>query len=407
MERRTRQRAALKEAIERAARPLTPQEILEAGQAVVPGLGIATVYRNVKALLAEGWLQKVEMPGSADRYERAGPAAPPPLPLPGVRPRLRRGRLPRQRGFSRSGRLCGRIPRDRAVRAVLRLQLSAPMSPALLVTLYAVCIAVIAFVGGSLNRWLRLTHTRMQLVVSLVAGLMLGVSLFHMLPHAAGLIRDIDRVMWWFVIGLLGMFFLLRAFHFHDHSLVETPDGEPHAPDCDHHHHGEQRLSWVGLIIGLGLHTVLDGVALSAAVVAESTHSKTAGLGTFLAVALHKPLDALAITAMLRRAGESPRRILLANLAFALLVPLGAAAFMLGVDARPGPGVGCALALAGGVFLCLALSDLLPEVQFHSHDRLKLSAALLLGIALAYGIVFLEGDAHGIPADHPFLRLGD
>ena len=72
MERRTRQRAAVKEAIEGAARPLTPQEILEAGQELVPGLGIATVYRNIKALLSEGWLQKVEMPGSSDRYERAG-----------------------------------------------------------------------------------------------------------------------------------------------------------------------------------------------------------------------------------------------------------------------------------------------------------------------------------------------
>ncbi len=72
MERRTRQRAALKEAIEQAARPLTPQEILAEAQDAVPGLGIATVYRNIKALMSEGWLHKVEMPGGVDRYERAG-----------------------------------------------------------------------------------------------------------------------------------------------------------------------------------------------------------------------------------------------------------------------------------------------------------------------------------------------
>ena len=35
-----------------------------------------------------------------------------------------------------------------------------------------------------------------------------------------------------------------------------------------------------------------------------------------------------------------------------------------------------------GTFLCIALSDLLPELQFHSHDRLKLSVALLVGFAL-------------------------
>ena len=33
--------------------------------------------------------------------------------------------------------------------------------------------------------------------------------------------------------------------------------------------------------------------------------------------------------------------------------------------------VGCALAFAAGVFLCIALADLLPEVAFHAHDRLS------------------------------------
>jgi zinc and cadmium transporter len=41
-----------------------------------------------------------------------------------------------------------------------------------------------------------------------------------------------------------------------------------------------------------------------------------------------------------------------------------------------------ALAFSAGTFLCIALSDLLPELQFHSHDRLKLSVALLAGVVL-------------------------
>jgi Fur family transcriptional regulator, ferric uptake regulator len=38
----------------------------------VPSLGIATVYRNVKALLEDGTLRVVNVPGQPDRYERAG-----------------------------------------------------------------------------------------------------------------------------------------------------------------------------------------------------------------------------------------------------------------------------------------------------------------------------------------------
>ena len=54
MERNTRQRSAIRDAIALADRPLLPQEVLEAAQHEVPGLGIATVYRNLKVLVEEG-----------------------------------------------------------------------------------------------------------------------------------------------------------------------------------------------------------------------------------------------------------------------------------------------------------------------------------------------------------------
>ena len=54
MERNTRQRSAIRDSIARADRPLLPQEVLEAARQDVPGLGIATVYRNLKALVEEG-----------------------------------------------------------------------------------------------------------------------------------------------------------------------------------------------------------------------------------------------------------------------------------------------------------------------------------------------------------------
>lgn len=72
MERNTRQRTAIREAIVQAARPLLPQEVLDAAQAEVPGLSMATVYRNLKALLDDGELRAVMLPGENPRYEPAG-----------------------------------------------------------------------------------------------------------------------------------------------------------------------------------------------------------------------------------------------------------------------------------------------------------------------------------------------
>ena len=88
-----------------------------------------------------------------------------------------------------------------------------------------------------------------------------------------------------------------------------------------------------------------------------------------------------------------------ANVGYALICPLAAALSYFGAGVlgtvREGPGLGYALAFAVGAFLCIALSDLLPEVHFHRHDRGKLLLALLSGVSLAYALYFLEtGSVH-------------
>ena len=71
MERSTRQREAIRRTFETIDRPLSPTEILDSAKAEVPKLGIATVYRTVRALCDESWLVAVDIPGEAPRYERA------------------------------------------------------------------------------------------------------------------------------------------------------------------------------------------------------------------------------------------------------------------------------------------------------------------------------------------------
>ncbi|HYW33202.1 MAG TPA: transcriptional repressor [Gemmatimonas sp.] len=72
MERNTRQRDAIRHVFESTPRPLGPGEVLDAAQRRVSGLGMATVYRTINALLEAEWLVAVELPGEAPRYERAG-----------------------------------------------------------------------------------------------------------------------------------------------------------------------------------------------------------------------------------------------------------------------------------------------------------------------------------------------
>jgi zinc and cadmium transporter len=100
-------------------------------------------------------------------------------------------------------------------------------------------------------------------------------------------------------------------------------------------------------------------------------------------VILHKPFGALAITTLMAAGHTTRSSRNLVNLGFALVTPVGALLFYLGASpwAHVHPAwLGCALAFCAGTFLCIAGADLLPELQFHAHDRFKLSFALLLGL---------------------------
>lgn len=74
LQRNTRQKAAIRDVFVAMDRPLGPQEVLEHAGSQIRGLGIATVYRNIKALVEEGWLTPVDLPGEPSRYEISGKA---------------------------------------------------------------------------------------------------------------------------------------------------------------------------------------------------------------------------------------------------------------------------------------------------------------------------------------------
>jgi len=207
--------------------------------------------------------------------------------------------------------------------------------------------------------------------------------------------------------GFLAMFFVQRFFHFHHHDL---PEGDPE--DCcgheEAHDHAQlhaehahtladksaKQLSWVGTALGLTLHSLLDGLALAAAVAAGAQeHAQLAGMGVALVVILHKPFDAMAVSTLMAAGGSSRSSRHVLNGFFALTCPLGALLFYFGASQLAGgngAALGCALAFCAGSFLCIASSDLLPELQFHSHDRLKLSVMLLAGLIVAILIRQLE-----------------
>jgi zinc and cadmium transporter len=299
------------------------------------------------------------------------------------------------------------------------------MSPLAWVLLYSLAVLLFSLAGGSVPLLGRVSHGRLQLYLSLSAGVMLGASFFHVMPDAFELSKD--QFGWWMALGVIGLFSIERflAPHTHEPDVKvhahppEPKGGEGHKHDLNHghdhghnhghqhhhHHHAPPVAGWAA-VLGLTLHTFMNGFGLAGAVW-NDLHPKNPstaaaalpGLALFLAIVLHKPADALAISTVLRRRGVSTRAISLVQLGFALMVAVGGLAFFATQHFAAFAGqskelqdqiTGAALSFSAGTFLFIALSDLLPEVQFHRHDRVPLFLSLVAGVALMGGIAVLE-----------------
>ncbi len=163
--------------------------------------------------------------------------------------------------------------------------------PYIVIAVYSFMIISGSLLGGWLPSRFQISHTRMQVILSYVGGLMLGIGLLHLLPHGIVQSQSLDLTIGWTMGGLLFMFFLIRTFHFHQHGPATSGPEEAH-DECHHDHsHGHHHehgvvhgMSWAGVATGLAVHTLLDGVALrrrrTGGLVAQS-QSSSLGHGDF------------------------------------------------------------------------------------------------------------------------------
>ena len=291
----------------------------------------------------------------------------------------------------------------------------------LLLLAYSMVIFTVSLLGGKLSAIVTMNHTRTQLVMSFVAGFLLGVAMYHLLLHSFEDLPDPhagEIAVGCAVLGVIMIVLLMRIFRFHQHEFShdvalipdhndrrDPPNRRDHPGRPDHPAAITVNPGSVfGVATGLGLHTITEGIALGASMRMGLIHdggTVLAGLGVFLAIMLHKPLDAYSIIGLMRVSGYGKRACTLTNIGFALLCPLITVLTFFGVGMLSQLNelhvLGYAMAFAAGVFLCIALSDLLPEIHFHSYDRGILALAFLIGVGLAYALFLFEHDTmHGL-----------
>jgi zinc and cadmium transporter len=204
---------------------------------------------------------------------------------------------------------------------------------------YAVIAAAANMVGAAAVATRRTWSDRsLELLIALSAGFMISVALADMIPDA--IVNGGEAGAIGALAGFLGVHLTQHVFVGHFHYGHET-------------HVVSSRVS-VSALVGLLLHTLVDGVAIASAF----TVSSQLGLLVFGAIFLHKFPEGLAISSLTLAAGGSRRA------AFGAAALLGTATvggvLLTGVIA---PLARYGLALSGGVTLYVGASNLIPEFQ--------------------------------------------
>ena len=250
---------------------------------------------------------------------------------------------------------------------------------------HCVVIAIFSIVGGQSSHLFVLKHAKIQMLMSFIAGFIISIAINHLLPHSFELLLgdNLGEVSVWVLLGVVAMVLLLRIFHFQQYEFSEEEKMESHLE-----HKSERKsdtssgpcfTSLVGVVIGLGFHAILEGITLGTAIQLGINEGKgvLAGFGFFLAILLHKPIDAYSIIGMMRSCGYSKTSCHVVNILFAICCPLVALLTFWGVRGLSfesfDPIMGRVMAFATGAFICISLSDLLPEIQKHRHDSIKLA----------------------------------
>eukprot|EP00071_Canis_lupus_P047024 XP_022280581.1 zinc transporter ZIP5 [Canis lupus familiaris] len=226
--------------------------------------------------------------------------------------------------------------------AVLLLSLPAPLSLLLLRLLGA-----------------RLLRPLLGFLGALAVGTLCGDALLHLLPH-------------------VGQAHCRRAAR----------------PGHQGHSHGSRggagaNITWM-VLLGDALHNLTDGLAIGAAF----SDGFSSGLSTTVAVFCHELPHELGDFAVLLRAGLPFRRLLLLSLVSGAL-GLGGAALGVGLSLGPVPLTPWVFGVTAGVFLYVALVDMLPALlrppePLPTLDVLLQGLGLLLGGGLMLTIALLE-----------------
>ncbi len=221
--------------------------------------------------------------------------------------------------------------------------------------------------------------------VSFAIGALLGAAFLGLLPHAINSEPRVDAhdLGLTVLLGMLSFFILEKMViwrHCHSTHCEAHDPHDPDAPPNQHSHNDEHKAAGSLILIGDGLHNLVDGVLIAAAFMTD-IHL---GVVTSLAVATHEIPQEIGDFAVLLNNGFSRAKALWYNVLVSLTTVVGAllAYYSLAGMTQILPYI---LAIAAASFIYIAVADLIPGL----HKRTQLSATVQQVVLIAAGVLII------------------
>jgi zinc and cadmium transporter len=202
-------------------------------------------------------------------------------------------------------------------------------------------------------------------VNSFAAGLILGIAFFHLFPESLELS---ENALPFIFIGFLLFYLLENVMVLHSGSEIHfKAKGNP------------QHTKGIVMFSGLFFHSLLDGIIIGVGFEVDPT----VGLLTSMGVILHELPEGVTTFSLLINSIKRKTALKL-SVAVALATPLGALISLAFIGALSESVVGLLLAMAGGSFLYIGASDLIPET--HEERGFVNAGFLLMGVLFLYSL---------------------
>lgn len=239
---------------------------------------------------------------------------------------------------------------------------------------YAVIISTILLSGSSIFLFKKDNPKLLKLLLAFSGAFLLAISFFNLIPEIYE--KEHEKIGIFIIIGFIIQLFLelitkgIEHGHGHIHDCKEEHDHSIHIP----------KVAPLGLMIGLSLHSFLEGMPLVTGFNEHIQHSLTIG------IVIHNIPISIVLAGIFVKAKYSFKKVFLLLLLFSVMTPLGSIVsnfLSTNIISNIESYMGIIMGIVVGIFLHVSTSILFETSENHQYNVQKFSI-VILGFLLAY-----------------------